>query len=332
MSEFKGMETPYKGHRFRSRLEARWAVAFDALGVKWLYEPQNKRFGSVGYVPDFYLPQQAAWIEIKGEFAGAAKHEALWKAHRLAEHDSRRVLVAFGDIPHPHPNDGDESAIHVLPDGSESSGFFWCVCPWCGRLDLTAGGDAGRLDCDCATSHGHCGNVDAYDAPIIQAAYAAGRSARFEHGESGAPHPTPKRGGPNPDDRAFLDRFPQNARGTLANKFLAPIRDGVVNPQAVIVAVRAECVRTVQQTWRYRDQSWSGEVAQRETRILDLITSYPDEASRLAQYYIAYESLPRGERDRLKARGHAALSSERSTVDIAAEQEAWSRAMRGAHR
>jgi hypothetical protein len=27
--------TRYKGYHFRSRLEARWAVFFDALGIKW---------------------------------------------------------------------------------------------------------------------------------------------------------------------------------------------------------------------------------------------------------------------------------------------------------
>ncbi len=33
MSEIKAIETRYKGYRFRSRLEARWAVFFDALSV-----------------------------------------------------------------------------------------------------------------------------------------------------------------------------------------------------------------------------------------------------------------------------------------------------------
>ena len=35
----KVMETRYKGCRFRSRLEARWAVFFDALGVRWGDDP-----------------------------------------------------------------------------------------------------------------------------------------------------------------------------------------------------------------------------------------------------------------------------------------------------
>ena len=35
MSEFKAVQTEYKGYLFRSRLEARWAVFFDTLGIQW---------------------------------------------------------------------------------------------------------------------------------------------------------------------------------------------------------------------------------------------------------------------------------------------------------
>jgi hypothetical protein len=31
----KTIETIYNGYRFRSRLEARWAVFFDAMGIKY---------------------------------------------------------------------------------------------------------------------------------------------------------------------------------------------------------------------------------------------------------------------------------------------------------
>ena len=37
----KPIETVYKGYRFRSRLEARWAVFFDALDIEWYYEPEK---------------------------------------------------------------------------------------------------------------------------------------------------------------------------------------------------------------------------------------------------------------------------------------------------
>jgi hypothetical protein len=37
----KPIETRYKGYRFRSRLEARWAVFFDAVGEGWEYEKEG---------------------------------------------------------------------------------------------------------------------------------------------------------------------------------------------------------------------------------------------------------------------------------------------------
>jgi hypothetical protein len=35
------IETEYKGFRFRGRLEARWAVFFDAAGIEWQYEVEG---------------------------------------------------------------------------------------------------------------------------------------------------------------------------------------------------------------------------------------------------------------------------------------------------
>lgn len=61
----KAIETVYNGYRFRSRLEARWAMFFDALGIKYRYEPQGFSIDGVWYLPDFWLPDQKWFIEIK---------------------------------------------------------------------------------------------------------------------------------------------------------------------------------------------------------------------------------------------------------------------------
>jgi len=34
-NDIKAIETEYDGHRFRSRLEARWAVFFNAVGLTY---------------------------------------------------------------------------------------------------------------------------------------------------------------------------------------------------------------------------------------------------------------------------------------------------------
>lgn len=67
MSEqtIKAIETSYQGYRFRSRLEARWAVFFDSLLSRWEYEKEGFDLGSLGwYLPDFFL-SNSSWVEIK---------------------------------------------------------------------------------------------------------------------------------------------------------------------------------------------------------------------------------------------------------------------------
>lgn len=67
MGTIKAIETRYKGYRFRSRLEARWAVFLDAMGVDYEYELEGFDLGDFWYLPDFYLPEHECWIEIKGK-------------------------------------------------------------------------------------------------------------------------------------------------------------------------------------------------------------------------------------------------------------------------
>lgn len=65
-ADIKPIETRYKGYRFRSRLEARWAVFFDALGWEWEYEPEGVVLPSGRpYLPDFRIRTIHAWVEIK---------------------------------------------------------------------------------------------------------------------------------------------------------------------------------------------------------------------------------------------------------------------------
>ena len=63
----KPIETVYNGFRFRSRLEARWAVFFDAIGLKYEYEIEGYATNSICYLPDFYIPSLNRWFEIKGK-------------------------------------------------------------------------------------------------------------------------------------------------------------------------------------------------------------------------------------------------------------------------
>lgn len=66
--KIKPIETVYNGYKFRSRLEAKWAVFFDYMGVKYEYESEGYNLHYNGYyLPDFYLPSahKGAFLEIK---------------------------------------------------------------------------------------------------------------------------------------------------------------------------------------------------------------------------------------------------------------------------
>jgi hypothetical protein len=59
----RAIETLYRGYRFRSRLEARWAAFFHLLGWQAHYEP----FDLNGWIPDFILhgSKQRVPVEVK---------------------------------------------------------------------------------------------------------------------------------------------------------------------------------------------------------------------------------------------------------------------------
>ncbi len=63
----KPIETKYNGFRFRSRLEARWAIFFDMIDLKYEYEVEGFEMNGIRYLPDFYIPSLDRWFEIKAK-------------------------------------------------------------------------------------------------------------------------------------------------------------------------------------------------------------------------------------------------------------------------
>jgi hypothetical protein len=89
----KPIETTYKGCHFRSRLEARWAVFFDSLGVRWEYEREGFELRSRRYLPDFWLPEMDCFFEAKGqEPSDSEKQSAL----ELSIESRKLVALASG--------------------------------------------------------------------------------------------------------------------------------------------------------------------------------------------------------------------------------------------
>lgn len=98
----KAIETVYKGYKFRSRLEARWAVFFDALAIPWYYEYQGFDLGRYWYLPDFYLPKWKCYFEAKDPdlWLNEGRYKELRVAGlkcKLLSHTTRhKVILCFG--------------------------------------------------------------------------------------------------------------------------------------------------------------------------------------------------------------------------------------------
>ncbi len=65
----------YKNIYMRSSWEVAYAKWLDKQKIKWKYEPKRFNLGKLTYVPDFYLPKQNLYIEIKGYFNKKTKQK-----------------------------------------------------------------------------------------------------------------------------------------------------------------------------------------------------------------------------------------------------------------
>lgn len=94
VTTIKAIETPYKGYRMRSRLEARWGIYFDALGCEWEFEKEGFDLGQAGkYLPDFWLSTVNMWAEVKPETLNATE---MGKCEALALATGNPVLLLVG--------------------------------------------------------------------------------------------------------------------------------------------------------------------------------------------------------------------------------------------
>lgn len=66
--KIKAIETKYSGRYFRSRLEARWAVWFAEMGIKWEYEIVGMDLDGERYLPDFFPSR--VWLAYRDKANG----------------------------------------------------------------------------------------------------------------------------------------------------------------------------------------------------------------------------------------------------------------------
>lgn len=94
MTTFEGIPTEFAGARFRSRLEAKWAAFFTAMGWDWEYEPLDLD----GYIPDFVLRfKRPMLVEVKPIFGSSdpIAREARAKIQNSGWH-GQALLVGAG--------------------------------------------------------------------------------------------------------------------------------------------------------------------------------------------------------------------------------------------
>lgn len=184
------IETIYRGYKFRSRLEARWASFLDALREPWEYEKEGYRVQwfnepEAYYLPDFWLPRFDAFLEVKG----APPTDAERNLCRALMADKYPVVLAHG-VP------GDHFLEVFITEACDASGGFvsvsGCFAMHREKDQLVVVLDRGRW-CEFFTSDFERpvprfwnnmdlrGTIDT-DAPIIRRAIQRAKQARFEYG------------------------------------------------------------------------------------------------------------------------------------------------------
>ena len=189
--DIQPIETRYKGYKFRSRLEAKWAVFFDACGIDWDYEPEGYNLGDgIYYLPDFVLHNVKArsfsgdlYVEVKG-YMTEEDELKIEKFYEIFKGDdpflSNKPLLVVANIP------WGQSIYKLFNFVYETQNKFWGFfnyhyCDgdnWPTLLVLDKNKNLRLMDANC--------NEDCLivNEKATLEAYQKAREARFEHGES----------------------------------------------------------------------------------------------------------------------------------------------------
>jgi hypothetical protein len=177
MPKINALPSVFKGVTYRSRMEARWAVFMTEAKIPFFYEPEGYHLeDGAFYLPDFYLPNQDAFMEIKNPLA---PEDSKKKPIALSRLTGKPVFVF--EIPPTVPDWSHydtEGATVYSPDYADCH-QIWCCCPHCGRCEIKFDGRADRIYCSCPRSaHGDKGYNS--DDPRLLRAYEVATAWRFE--------------------------------------------------------------------------------------------------------------------------------------------------------
>jgi len=130
--KINSIPTTYRGIRFASTLEADWAATFDYFGWAWQYEPVGVQLDDgQWYRPDFYLPTQRVWAEVKGPH-----NERIDKASVLQQNLPGDAFEWDADLvvvlrpPRPGTSTGERTWWENAINGQD---IVIVLCPECGH-------------------------------------------------------------------------------------------------------------------------------------------------------------------------------------------------------
>ena len=190
------IETEYNGYRFRSRLEARWAVFFDAVSINYEYEPEGYNLpNGTRYLPDFYLPDFNIFVEVKAsrdKDDGKARDFAIAASGFGEDAICGGILICYGQ-----PYDNDMRFVSASESDDDGGGEYDTDWGPPGKVHFGYFGTYDRQVCILIEDHKGrsffwCNYVYTFDerqsnifiTDNIYKAEIKARQARFEHGET----------------------------------------------------------------------------------------------------------------------------------------------------
>jgi hypothetical protein len=93
----RAIETRFNGITYRSRLEARWACFFGWVGWRFVYEPEGFEHDAERYLPDFWIDEFDAYVEIKPHNAPEAELERAEEWQRVMTACGQRLTIIEGE-------------------------------------------------------------------------------------------------------------------------------------------------------------------------------------------------------------------------------------------
>jgi hypothetical protein len=181
----EAIPTEWNGYRTRSRLEMRWIVVLDYLGISFQYEPEGYRFpDGTCYLCDFRIDKQerwvgdGCWIETKGQ---EPTTEEEYKAWLLAKYTKKPVYILFGDcwLPVDKSNKDHDGGYLYYPNGDWEN-FQWLYqCPKCEKNGIGLFGQSVESLCGCPVPTIKQNDLN----PKLMAAFRKARGTRFDRKE-----------------------------------------------------------------------------------------------------------------------------------------------------